>query len=596
MKVNLNFKQKLFFYLFLIFIAFTLFVLIFQSVRERQFRRSQLENTLDNITVIINNVVNKNQLIETLDFSTLDDLVLILPQPLVRITIIDSAGVVLYDNEFKEVAFMENHLSRPEIQESLSSASGSNIRTSTTTKEVYYYYAKKYQNYFIRTALVYDKSLINYLKADRLFIFFILSLFLIMLVASIVVTQNFVKTIDKLKNFVISLKNGEQIEQNIHFPDSEFGMISKNIIGVYNELKKTKDKITLEKEKLNNHLYALNEGVAFFSAEKEKQLANNFFIQFLNIISDRSNITAEMIFESKTFQPVINFINVNTKKKKIITNNQLPQFDYSIHKNGQYFNVKSIVFPDKSFEIIIVDTTGLTKRQLMKQQMTSNISHELKTPVAAIMGFLETLQKNSLDKETQHNFIEKALKQANRLKELIDDIQVLNKIDEAIGKFNMESIILKEIIDEVSESLRFRLDESNIELIYDIDTSILVGGNRSLLFSIFHNLIDNSINYAGENISITITKYSEDNNFYYFSLSDTGPGIPEEHLSRIFERFYRLDSGRSRKTGGTGLGLAIVKNAISLHQGSISVRNAKEGGLKFLFTLNRGYSQLAIKY
>ncbi len=587
MSVKLNFRRRLFIYLLLIFLVFTFLILVFQANREKEFKRSQLENTLDNITVITNNYLQKQNIFETGNYESVNSLVEILPQSDVRITIIDAKGSVLFDSEVEDVISMENHISRQEFQESVASEFGANIRTSATTKEAYYYYARFYGKYFVRTAVLYDNKIINYLKADRLFLFFITTLFLALWLVLNLVTNRLAKTIDKLKDFVIRLSTGKHLPTTIQFPDNELGVISRQIVDVYKELKNTKDTITLEREKLFNHLYALKEGVAFFSSNKKKILTNNHFIQFLNIISEKSSISAEMIFMSKEFEPIIKFIDEHLSSNNQIVSDQLPQNEYSLNKGGYYFDVKCIMFPDKSFEIIIMDTTRLAKRQLMKQQMTSNIAHELKTPVAAVIGFIETLQKNNLDEEKQRYFIKKAYAQAYRLKELIEDIQVLNKIEEASGKFTFENVVLKDIITEVNESLKTRLEEKNIKLSSDINNEIIVNGNRSLLESVFHNLIDNSIKYAGNNASIAISKYSEDKNFYYLSFKDTGDGIPEEHLNRIFERFYRVDSGRSRKNGGTGLGLAIVKNAIQLHQGTISARNSKDGGLEFLFTIPR---------
>ncbi len=587
MKIKLNFRRRFFIYLLFIFVIFTFLVLMFQANREKEFKRDQLENTLDNITVITNNYLEQKQIFGSGDYKSLDFLVGILPKLNVRISIIDAKGIVLFDSEVDDVSKMENHIMRPEVQKSVGSGFGADIRKSATTNDTYYYYARFYGTHFVRTAVLYNNKIIDYLKADQLFLFFIIALFFVLWLVLNAVTNKLSKTIDKLKDFVIRLGNGKQIPTDINFPDDELGIISRQIIQVYQELKNTKDTITLEREKLFNHLYALKEGVAFFSAEKKKILTNNHFIQFLNIISEKSSISAEMIFKSSEFQPILNFIEKQRTNTNVLVNDQLPQHEYNLYKNGYYFDIRCIIFPDKSFEILITDNTRLAKRQIIKQQMTSNIAHELKTPVAAVIGFIETLQKNQLDKDKQKYFVDKAYAQAYRLKELIEDIQVLNKIEEASSKFIFETVGIKEVLDEVNESLKTSLDEKNIKILSNISKGIVVKGNRSLLESIFHNLIDNSIKYAGNDSEINISQYSEDKNFYYFSFKDSGSGIAEEHLSRIFERFYRVDSGRSRKTGGTGLGLAIVKNAIQLHQGTISARNSKDGGLEFLFTIPR---------
>ncbi len=582
-------RSKLFLYLFVTFVLFTLVILGFQFQREKAFRKEQLENTLDNMAELTYRYIERKNIFKTEQWRQLDSIKGLIPKS-ERITIIDSIGVVLYDSDVTDFENMENHKYRPEIKRAfLSKSPGRNIRKSETTGIPYYYYAKYYDAFYVRVAVIYNIEVKNFLVAEKFFLFFIIAVFLIIWLILLLVTRKFGETITKLKDFMTKLNNSnEPIEHvNFNFPDDEFGIISHQIVNIYKDLKLTKDQLTVEKDKLFGHLNALNEGVAFFSSTKKNILTNNHFIQFVNIISKQSNITADRIFEVKELQPILKFIEEHLQSEENIHADKLPREEMEIKKNARYFVVRCIIYADRSFEIMITDITRLEKRSLLKQQMTSNISHELKTPVASVMGYMETLLGNNLDPAKKRYFIEKAYKQAIRLNELIDDISVLNKIEESTDHYTFGTINISEVVYEVSDNLHNRLVGKGIKLNIHIDPRLEINGNRSLMFSIFLNLMENAIKYAGEGIEIIISNYLEDNNYCYFSFRDTGKGIKEEHLTRIFERFYRIDTGRSRKTGGTGLGLAIVKNAIQLHMGDISVRNHPEGGLEFLFTLSK---------
>ena len=228
----------------------------------------------------------------------------------------------------------------------------------------------------------------------------------------------------------------------------------------------------------------------------------------------------------------------------------------------------------------------------LKRQLTQNVAHELKTPVSSINGYLETLVTNpDLDEPTRNQFIGRCYAQSQRLSSLLSDISTLNKLDDAPKSYDFEEVNIPELLNTICKDVSQQMEQRKVTFRALVDPDVTVEGNPSLLYSIFRNLTDNSIAYGGEGVTITVQILSEDKNRYSFSFSDNGPGEAPEHLPFLFERFYRVDKGRSRKMGGTGLGLAIVKNAVLLHGGTVSVRIAQSGGLEFLFDLPKAEKQ-----
>ena len=226
-----------------------------------------------------------------------------------------------------------------------------------------------------------------------------------------------------------------------------------------------------------------------------------------------------------------------------------------------------------------------------RQEITGNIAHELRTPVTSIRGYLETVLDTQLDPEKEHYFINQAYNQTIVLSELIRDMGLITKMEEAPGKFQLSSVSINQLLMELKSDLQHILQEKGIEMEWDIPENLIIYGNQNLLHSVFRNLTDNAIRYAGENIKIEITG-NQDKSYCYFSFSDNGVGILDEtHLDRLFERFYRINEGRTRDSGGSGLGLSIVKNAITFHKGFICAKNREGGGLEFLFSLKTDNKQ-----
>ncbi len=231
------------------------------------------------------------------------------------------------------------------------------------------------------------------------------------------------------------------------------------------------------------------------------------------------------------------------------------------------------------------------EQDVLKRQLTQNVAHELKTPVASIQGYLETILENPrIDDATRRQFLERCFAQSKRLTALLADMSTLNRLDDGAAMMTFEDLDVAEIITTVEKESQFALEQKGMTMQCRIPSHIILRGNQGLIYSIFRNLIDNAIAYAGQGTRITLTclpPSAEEPKLYRFTFSDNGVGVSPEHLPRLFERFYRVDKGRSRKMGGTGLGLAIVKNAVRVHGGTISASNNADGGLRFDFTLRK---------
>ena len=227
-------------------------------------------------------------------------------------------------------------------------------------------------------------------------------------------------------------------------------------------------------------------------------------------------------------------------------------------------------------------------REQQRLELTQNISHELKTPVASILGSLETILLHpDMKPEEQHEFLERAYQQAGRLSNLVEDIAMLNKLELKDQLYDRLEVELSSVVKNVVEDVASRVKELNATITYDVPAHIIISGNYTLLYSIFRNIVDNSLTHVGKGVHITIKCTSQAPSYIYFSIYDNGPGVPSETLPHLFERFYRVDKGRSRKLGGTGLGLSIVKHAVQFHGGTITALNRPNGGLEFQFSLAR---------
>ena len=574
----MTFNRRLFLYFFSIFFLMLAIICFFQFQREKEFRTEQLDQQLSTYNFTISRFIAERNP----NWEMLEEYVHLFPDSTLRVTVIDSLGEVTFDSFVKEGTKLENHLDRPEIEMANLMANGKAIRHSTSTGKEYYYLAHRFPKGYVRSALPYNVSLVSTLKANTFFLYFMFFVLVFAGLALYFISRNFSKSIDRLRNFIQKAEREEIIELDIEFPKDELGDISKNIVKLYKLQLQTKDDVKKEREKLIKHLQISQEGLGIFSSDKKEILANTHFIQYTNILSDQQSGSSDQIFKLPEFADINVFINQG------LLHNELKRKKLVIEKGGRVFSVQCIVFQDNTFEISINDITVQEHENEVKRHLTQNISHELKTPVSSILGYMESILENpEMDAERQRFFIERSFQQAQRLRDLLQDISTLNKMDEAKKLFEKENCNVSEVIMDVLNDVHLEIEQKECNVLTNFQQELIVKANRSLVYSIFRNLIDNSLTYAGEKLTIDISCYREDDQFLYFSFSDNGIGVSEEHLNRLFERFYRVDKGRSRKAGGTGLGLAIVKNAVIFHRGTISAKSVPGGGLSFIFSLRK---------
>ena len=579
----LSFSRKLFLSVISLFLVFAICFIAYQYQREREYKIELLNTKLQDYN---------SRLYEQLENQPLDSEIIdgyinnhILED--LRVTLIDAQGNVVYDSYPSHNNQMENHLNRPEVQKAIKHGNGYDVRrTSETTGVPYFYSATHYKDYIVRSALPYNVSLINNLQADPHYLWFTVIVTLLLMIIFYKFTNKLGTSISQLREFAMRADRNEPIEMAMQsaFPHNELGEISQHIIQIYKRLHETKEALYIEREKLITHLQISHEGLGIFTKDKKEILVNNLFTQYSNLISDSNLETTEEVFAISELQEIIHFINKNQQERSRGKGEK--RMSVTINKNGRTFIVECIIFQDASFEISINDVTQEEEQVRLKRQLTQNIAHELKTPVSSIQGYLETIVSNeNIPREKINVFLERCYAQSNRLSRLLRDISVLTRMDEAASMIDMERVDISLLVGNIINEVALELDEKHITVVNSLKKSIQIKGNYSLIYSIFRNLMDNAIAYAGANIQININCFREDEGFYYFSFADTGVGVSPEHLNRLFERFYRVDKGRSRKLGGTGLGLAIVKNAVIIHGGSISAKNNQGGGLEFVFTL-----------
>mgnify|MGYP006105382251 CR=1 FL=1 len=320
----------------------------------------------------------------------------------------------------------------------------------------------------------------------------------------------------------------------------------------------------------------MTEGVFVLDYKKNILMINQPGISYLNIKKNNPiGLKVSVAIKDKNFQAFIN---------ELIESQEPLKKEIKIKRNMDRFflaNGTILQGEQSGYLVVLSDITKLKQLEKVRQDFVANVSHELKTPITSIVGFLETVQQKGFPKEKRKSFLKKALKHSNRLNSIIDDLLWLSKIEsmEDSDGFDLSNQSLYTIIKGAVEDIHSLRGKEKINIDIDCDKSIQIKADEQLLREAFINLLDNAIKYGDPNrgISISVDMKSK----VTIQFQNYGDPIPPKYKKRIFNRFYRIDKSRSRRQGGTGLGLAIVKHIIFVHAGEISVQSDNETGTRF---------------
>lgn len=484
----------------------------------------------------------------------------------VRVTFIDAQGNVKYDSE-ADPAKMENHSDREEFKEAMANDEGEFTRFSKTLGYTTYYYAIKYDGGVLRFSTDKENLAGVFLAVIPMLVVFAGGIIFITTIISIKLSESMIKPINSLVK-QLDLRNEnigqfetpyEELEPIIKNADVLMGRIHKNM----NKIKAEREKISLITENMVEGMILLDEDMTVLSVNKSalKILGNSF--------DPTEHTKIDHMTNDQQIIGLLEEAKESGAAKGIIT-----------EKSRFYRTFANKVYSENTLDfgiiIFFVDVTEEIQSEQIRRDFSANVSHELKTPLTTIKGFGELLENGIFTKEEDvKKYGGMIYRESERLLYLINDIIRLSQIEEQEHVLNDKIDLLKTAHD-VEEILRHKADNREVTMTIEGEP-VQIYGNQSYITELFLNLMDNAIKYNHEGGSLKVMVGIEDGKAFAV-FSDTGIGISDEHQSRIFERFYRVDKSRSKKIGGTGLGLSIVKHIVAYHSGEISLESEPDKG------------------
>jgi len=488
-----------------------------------------------------------------------------------RVTIITADGLVLADSEANP-AEMENHRTRPEFIAALAGNVGTNVRHSHTLGIDFLYAAAPIPGGAVRLAypLQAIADLTRQIHRTLLGSSIIAALLAILIAAA--ASQSVAARLNRILQFAAEVASGNLSVRLADESHDEIGRVASALDGTARRLEDSFRQLDESRRELDSVLNSMQEAVIAVGRDLRVQWANQRLERMLPTGLRRGQPVVESVRDPellRALQTTVESREVTTARATSIT-------------PGKVFNITSAPMPGGGAVAVMYDLTDIERVEKTRRDFIANVSHELRTPLTSIQGYAETLIDTERGPAVE--FLDIIRKNAMRMTRLTEDLLVLARVESGEHKLKLQPLAPSELVEEAAQYARERFVGSDFQVEVQNSALKMVAADRDSIFQVFTNLIDNASKYAEEGKRIEIGAADVEGAVQFF-VRDFGPGIPSEHLGRLFERFYRVDKARSRESGGTGLGLAIAKHIVLAHGGTILAESELHHGSTFSFTL-----------
>ena len=490
-----------------------------------------------------------------------------------RATIIDPSGKVLADSE-ADPAAMENHRSRKEFAAAFQGNIGVDERRSHTIGIPFLYVAVPVSGGAVRLAYpLSDVEAASRQVHNTLLLGSGLSLIIVMVLA-VIAAQATARRLQRIVAFAERIASGDLTARISATSVDEIGKVATSLDKTARKLEESFEAVQTSQRQLETLLNSMQDAVIAVGPDERVQWANRGMER---LIPQRARLHASVVetVRDPQFLAAVRDANEGRKIVSARAASIVP---------GRSFDVTAAPLPGGGAVAVLRDLTETERVEKTRRDFIANVSHELRTPLTSIQGYTETLLDGSSENGHVREFLEIIRKNAARMSRLTEDLLTLARVESGETRFVVQPIAPADLLNDAVESFRDLARTQGIELTVEETTNTLVNADREAIHQVFSNLIENAIKYAGSGKRIVLGARDASPSVQFY-VRDFGPGIPSEHLPRLFERFYRVDKARSRESGGTGLGLAIAKHIVLAHHGVIRAESELNHGSTFFFAL-----------